>query len=456
MAHGTDNALLMTALRQRLHRRRLLQTTGAAGLALGAGARFGRQAGAQEIAFSRAYDGTTLNLLMEDLLETTIIEEMLPEFTELTGITVNFEKVAYPVMREKLVPQLAAGPGNGAYDVLEVDFYWVYEFARSGWVEDLGQRIADSGGQMELERYIPALLDIGSTVDGATYYIPMFPYPMGLIYREDLLSDEALRAAYEEKTGAELALPDSVEGYVEMAESISGIAADLYGAAMQAQQVDPIVMEFCNFLYGLGGSYYTADMAAPAINDEIGVKAAELYARCVNNAAQPGAAGADLNDTMATYSQGRAFSMISYMFMLSVFNDDEASTVKGVNQITVMPGGHGLTGSWSWGLPVSSPNPDAGWEFIKWVESPDIAMRRALAGAVPAQEAPYENEEFLAEYPWMPQAKEMIASGEGLPAVTKQAQLVEIMGRHLSEVVAGGVTAQEGMDAAAEELLSLL
>ena len=82
--------------------------------------------------FSRDYEGTTLNLLMEDLLETTIIEEMLPEFTELTGITVNFEKVAYPVMREKLVPQLAAGPGNGSYDVLEVDFYWVFEFARSG------------------------------------------------------------------------------------------------------------------------------------------------------------------------------------------------------------------------------------------------------------------------------------------------------------------------------------
>jgi ABC-type glycerol-3-phosphate transport system substrate-binding protein len=451
------------ALRERVRshkavsRRRLLQATAGAGIMAGIGGpcrSFSAQA--QEITFSRDYEGTTLNLLMEDLLETTVIEELLPEFTELTGITVNFEKVAYPVMREKLVPQLAAGPGNGAYDVLEVDFYWVYEFARSGWVEDLGQRIADSGGRMDLERYIPALLNIGSTVDDATYYIPMFPYPMGLIYREDLLNEGPLREAYQEKTGMELALPDSVEGYVDMAEAISGIAADLYGAAMQAQQVDPIVMEFCNFLYGLGGSYYTADMSAPAINDEIGVKAAELYARCVNNAAQPGAAGADLNDTMATYSQGRAFSMISYMFMLSVFNDDEASTVKGVNTMTVMPGGHGLTGSWSWGIPISSPNPDAGWEFITWVESPEIAMRRALAGAVPAQEEPYENEEFLAEYPWMPQAKEMIASGEGLPAVTKQAQLVEIMGRHLSEVVSGGVSAQAGVDAAAEELQALL
>jgi len=435
----------------------MLQATASAGLTIGlTHGNLLRSARAQEITFSRDYEGATLNLLMEDLLETTIIEEMLPEFNELTGITVNFEKVAYPVMHEKLVPQLAAGPGNGSYDVLEVDFYWVYEFARSGWVEDLGTRIEAANGQFDLARYIPALLDIGSTVDDTTYFVPMYPYPMGLIYREDLFNDEEFQAAYQKQTGTDLALPDSVESYVAMAEAVSALDQDIYGAAMQAQQVDPIVMEFCNFLYGLGGAYYNADMTAPAINDETGVKAAELYARCVNNAAQPGAAGADLNDTMATYSQGRAFSMISYMFMLSEFNDDEASTVKGVNKMTVMPGGHGLTGSWSWGIPVSSPNPDAGWEFLKWVESPEIAMRRALGGGVPAQEAPYENNEFLTKYSWMPQAKEMIAFGEGLPAVTKQAQLVEIMGRHLSDVVSGAKSAQEGMDAAAEELKALL
>jgi len=440
-----------------LTRRRMLQATASAGLTIGlTHGNLLRSARAQEITFSRDYEGATLNLLMEDLLETTIIEEMLPEFNELTGITVNFEKVAYPVMHEKLVPQLAAGPGNGSYDVLEVDFYWVYEFARSGWVEDLGTRIEAANGQFDLARYIPALLDIGSTVDDTTYFVPMYPYPMGLIYREDLFNDEEFQAAYQKQTGTDLALPDSVESYVAMAEAVSALDQDIYGAAMQAQQVDPIVMEFCNFLYGLGGAYYNADMTAPAINDETGVKAAELYARCVNNAAQPGAAGADLNDTMATYSQGRAFSMISYMFMLSEFNDDEASTVKGVNKMTVMPGGHGLTGSWSWGIPVSSPNPDAGWEFLKWVESPKIAMRRALGGGVPAQEAPYENNEFLTKYSWMPQAKEMIASGEGLPAVTKQAQLVEIMGRHLGDVVSGAKSAQEGMDAAAEELKALL
>ncbi|MCD6028703.1 MAG: extracellular solute-binding protein family 1 [Thermomicrobiales bacterium] len=444
-------------LRMPLNRRRMLQASGAAGLALGSGLRLGSGAGAQEITFSRDYEGTTLNLLMEDLLETQIIEDMLPEFTEMTGITVNFEKVAYGVMHEKLVPQLAAGPGNGTYDVLEVDFYWVYEFARSGWVEDLGQRIADSGGAIDLSRYIPATLDIVSQADGKTWYVPFYAYPMGLIYRDDLLNDESFQAEFEAASGMELVIPDSVEGYVELATAISAWKGEeMYGAAMTAQQVDPIVMEFCNFLYSAGGDYYNADLTAPAINDETGVRAAQLYIDCVNNAAQPGAASANYDDSIAVYSQGRAFSSVSFMWMLAVVDGDEEAVAAGKNKAVVMPGGTGLSGAWGWGIPISSPNPDAGWEFVRWVESPDVSLRRALAGSLPTQVAPYEDEDILAKYPWLPQAGEMITAGKGLPAITKQTQLVEIVGRHLADAVAGGSTAQEAMDAAAAELAELL
>ena len=136
-------------------------------------------------------------MLMEDLLETTIIEEILPDFKDQTGITVNFEKVAYPVMHEKLVPQLAAGPGNGSYDVLEVDFYWVYEFARSG----LGRRSRSAYRRLKRSARSGTLHSRAARhrldVDDKTFYVPMYPYPMGLIYREDLLDDEAFQAAYQ-------------------------------------------------------------------------------------------------------------------------------------------------------------------------------------------------------------------------------------------------------------------
>jgi len=439
-----------------LDRRRLLQAAGAAGIALGGLPSFGRQIGAQETAFSREFEGTTLNALMEDLIETTAIEQMLPDFEALTGIKVQFEKVAYPVMHDKLVTQLAAGEGSGTYDFLEVDFYWVYEFARAGWVYELDERIANSSGAIDLTLYTDAVLAISSRVDDKTYYIPMYVYPMGLLYRKDLLEDQTFKDSYRAVAGADPAIPATVDEYVTMVKTVNQIGGELYGAAMQGMQGDPIVMEFCNFLFGVGGSFYNAEMTAPAINDELGVKAVTLYVDAINNGAQPGAANADLNDTGALWVQGKAFSSVSYLFLLANAELDASSAVKGKGAVTTMPGGAGLTGSWSWGIPKSSPNPDAAWEFLKWVESPEVAMRRALAGGVAAQKAPYDNSEYTTKYPWMAQVKDLVATGKGLPGVTKQAQLVEIMGRHLSEAVAGGASPQEAMDAAAEEITELL
>lgn len=417
----------------------------------------GRVSAQDPAKFSREFEGTTINALMEDLRETTLIEEMLPEFEELTGIKVQFEKVVYPVMHDKLVSQLAAGEGNGTYDFLEVDFYWVYEFARAGWMQDLGPRLAESAGTVELSNYEDAVLKISSEVDGTIYYIPMYVYPMGMLYRTDLFASDDFKAKYKEISGSDLSMPTSVEEYVAMISAAQQVdPGNLYGAAMQGMQGDPIVMEYCNYLYSVGGDFFTEDMSAPAINNELGVKATQLYVDAINNGAQPGAANADLNDTGALWKQGKALTAVSYLFLLSDGETLEDSQVKGKGAVTVMPGGTGLTGSWSWGIPVSSPNPGAAWEFLKWVESPEIAMRRALGGGVAAQKGPYENPDYAAAFPWMAEVKDLIAVGKGLPGVTKQTQLVEIMGRHLSDAVTGGSSAQDAMNAAAEELKELL
>jgi ABC-type glycerol-3-phosphate transport system substrate-binding protein len=441
----------------KINRRLLMGGAGAAGLGATLGTRFAAPASAQEITYSRDFEGTTLNALMEDLTETTVIEEMLPEFEELTGIKVQFEKVVYPVMHDLLVTQLASGEGNGAYDFLQVDFYWTYEFARSGWVEELTPRIEASNGALDMSRYSEALLNSNSRVDGGTYYVPQYIYPMGLIYRTDLMEDEAFKASYAEIAGKDLAMPESVGEYVEVIKAVQQInSGEMYGGVIQGMQGDPILMEFCNWLYGNGGDFYNEDLTEVIVNNEAGVQALTYFADAVNNAAQPGAANADLNDTGALWRQGKAFSSVSYLFFLSDGETVEDSQVSGKGAITTMPGGTGLTGSWSWGIPVSSPSPDAAFEFIKWVESPEIALRRGMGGGVAAQSALYENEEYIAKFPWLAQVADLAATGKGLPAITRQNQLVEIMGRHLSNAVTGGATPQEAMDAAAEELADLL
>ncbi len=74
--------------------------------------------------------GVVLRALMEDVPETRIIEELLPRFERETGIRVEFEKVQYAAMHDKLVAQLLAP--QSAYDFLQVDFLWAGEFPGGG------------------------------------------------------------------------------------------------------------------------------------------------------------------------------------------------------------------------------------------------------------------------------------------------------------------------------------
>ncbi len=75
-------------------------------------------------------EGVTLHALMEDVPETQIIEKMLPDFEKETGVKVEFEKIGYGDMHDKLVAQLVAP--ESYYNLLEVDFLWAGEFPAAG------------------------------------------------------------------------------------------------------------------------------------------------------------------------------------------------------------------------------------------------------------------------------------------------------------------------------------
>ena len=47
-------------------------------------------------------------------------------------------------------------------------------------------------------------------------------------------------------------------------------------------------------------------------------------------------------------------------------------------------------------IPRSSPNPDAAWTFLQWIESPAIAKERALLGGSPTRVDVFEDPELLA------------------------------------------------------------
>jgi multiple sugar transport system substrate-binding protein len=378
-----------------------------------------------------ACSGVTMNMLMEDISETRYIQDMLPDFEAKTGGKVQFELVPYSNMYEKLVPQLSGPEKSGTYDVVAVDYYWPGEFARSGWMLPLDDWIARDG--VDYSGMIQAFFDVNGKVDGKTYYIPYYTYPMGLVYRNDM----------------NITIPKTMEEYVALAKSLK--KGDFAGAAMQGAPTDPIAMEWLNYLYANGGDLYSADLKTPTVNDEIGLKALNQYMDMIDNAGQTGAAGANLDDALNQFAQGKAGTMISYVIWAgSNFQDTSISQVKDKWAVSPMPGtGIGNVGVWSFGVPKSSKNPDCAWEFIKWVSSVDNARARALKGSAPVYSAFYTDKDILAVSPQLEPALKILQTGKGLPLITKQQDLVATLGRELSEAVTRRKTPQEALDAIA-------
>jgi ABC-type glycerol-3-phosphate transport system substrate-binding protein len=342
-------------------------------------------------------------------------------------------------MHDKLVTQLT-GP-ESFYNVLEVDFLWAGEFPAAGWLADLQPFVEKS--KFDLKPFIPAMLDLVGRYKGKLYMIPMYNYSMGIIYRTDLLKDAKL--------------PQTLGEYVDLIKAMKA-KAGIAGAAMQAQRGDPNSMEFSNYLFSSGGRYLDAD-GKVALDSPQARTALKLYVDAVQHGAQEGALSATLDDTLRLMCDGKAFSMVTYWWMLPQVDDaQKCPAVAGKVALAVMPGGHGESGGWGWGIPKNeSPAlQQAAWTFISWVQSKKVEIARALQGHAPVRSDVFENQEVLAKYPYYKTAEAVVASGEAFPVFAYSAQYEDVLGTQLSLAAAGQTDIDAAVKAAASGLDSLL
>ena len=205
----------------------------------------------------------TVSILMEGVPDTEYVKALVPEFEKETGITVNLEVVNYAEMHTKLVPQLVAK--QGGYSAIVVDFYWVGEFTKAGWLQPLDERIA--ADKVDTSVYVPAMMDLVGKVDGVTYMLPFYNYAMGLLYRTDLLADEKNKADFQAKYGMELRVPETWDEYLKQVEFFT--KDGMYGVVNQGLRPDPIAMEWSNYLFANGGEYFDANWKS-TVNTEAG------------------------------------------------------------------------------------------------------------------------------------------------------------------------------------------
>lgn len=392
-----------------------------------------------------------LSILMESVPDTEFVQAVAEKFTKETGIKLNIESVNYASMHEKLLPQLL-NPTN-SYDVIVVDNYWVGEFTTAGWLEPLDSYIQKD--HFDTSRYVKSMFDMVGQVDGTTYMLPFYNYAMSLVYRKDVFEDADLQSKYKAEFGKDLQIPDSLEEYVEISKFITKEKeGQMYGSVMMGLRPDPISVEWLNYLYSSGGNFYDESGAA-IINNDKGIKALELYMDNMQNAAPKGAPGFGFDEAFNVFAQGQAASFITYNWMLPKLENPSESQVAGKVDIAHVPGGISLNGGWGWAIPSNAQDKETAWKFISWIESFDIAKERALLGGSPTRKDVFLDQDVLARYPHYTKVEKIIDASRMIPIISDAPQLIEILGRELSEAVSGGKSAKDALDTVAKEIKDL-
>jgi multiple sugar transport system substrate-binding protein len=329
----------------------------------------------------------------------SVFDKLLPAidaFTKKTGVKVNVERVASPVVYSKENVELVSG--TGVYDLVYVETAWTDEWAQYLYpVLDLAKQFeSEEDFNASLATQAPAILSTAKT-DGVLMVVPFYTYQTGMFIRQDVFDNATEQAAFKAKYGYDLKPATTPQQLLDQAtfftrkkgEMLKGkpLEKDIYGMAMQASAYQAND-EFSTYLWGNGGDYVDVIKDASGKvtgfnmtkkNNDLMVQTMKEYVARVKTSS-PGVLTANFDFVVASLANGD--SMITGMMYSNCFawNADELKKAAGKTDPDAKLGeyatigGRGYTGAWSFGVAKAAKNPEAAYWMLRYLSSKEAQM----------------------------------------------------------------------------------
>ena len=303
-----------------------------------------------------------------------------PQFQELTGINVRFEKIPPAQIRQKCVIDLTSKTGTYATHAADPMYYALY--AANKWVEPLDRYLNDASltdkAWFNFDDIIPAWRGADS-VDGKLYGIPYDGEVTIQVYRKDLYEAKGLKPA------------DNLEAFVANAAALNDPGNRIWGAALRGVAgAGQNMYIYPSIFREFGGEWFKGGKLT--VNGPEAEAALTWYVDLMRKYAPAAAQNWNWPDIADAFSQGTIGAYIDAHSSASVVNNADKSKVIGKVAYARWPkgpSGKRVTSIWNWGFPINAALPDkrkkATWLFIQWAASAETQARTSYKFAGPAK-----------------------------------------------------------------------
>lgn len=422
--------------------------------------------------WSRQFAGTQLNVIAEATANSLILEQLLPEFEAETGIRVSLEQAPYDSLVQKAVLDFTTKKGN--YDVLSIPYEYLGSFAENSYIRPVDDFLATSpvkvGSDFSTDDILPNLWEPSSKWKDSYYGMPSNAAMMLMMYRKDLLENEAEAKGFEQKYGYKLAPAKTWDQYRDIAEwftraagkDAGGTVLDqaVYGVTLAGKRHVSTVLEWMNYSWTFGGGIF--DQAGNvAINSPENVASLE-YEKSLTTFAPPGFTSATWDEITAQLQQGSAVQSITWGDTAGAMEDSTASKVvgkMGYASIPVKTDGdapESHLGSWTYTINASSRNAEAGYEFMAWALSKPVQQKLAEGGGLPALTSVLTDADLTAKLPYWKQLHTSLTQAKSRPRIPQWSGISDSLALDLSRALSGQAAPQEALDSSQQKVTELM
>jgi multiple sugar transport system substrate-binding protein len=395
-------------------------------------------------------------------------EELAREYTEMTGVRVRADLVPYgPQWHDKIAAEFAAR-GSG-FDLAMFDSQSMSEFASGNHVVLLNDYISKSE-LIKADDFSPAALrQYGEYPEGSgnIYALPINQDAMGLVYRKDLFENPDEKAAFQQKYGYELAVPETYDQMRDIAEFFTRPSENLYGlASYGSRDYDAVTSPFDGILWSFGGELWDPETkkAQGIINSDVAVEALTFY-RDMFEFMPPGAAGWFYDEVNNAVHTGIVAMAINWYYFFFVHADPSINPYAANMGYDMLPGQTGSDGVFrraasvgGQGLSISSysKNIEESWKFLEWFMTPEIQWKWVEIGAQTGRMDVLTDPRYTTTKPWNATFPESMKYVKDYWHLVEYPELLDSYQKYVSLAVAGEMDPKVALDAVAEEHQKIL